>query len=44
MIGVRTKFFAEQNAPLPPGRTTVIVKSLGNPDSLIEVEGIAEID
>ena len=44
MIGVRTKFFAEQNAPLPPGRPTVIVKSLGTPDSLIEVEGIAEID
>ena len=44
MVDVRKRFFAENNAPLPPGRTTVIVKSLGSPDSLIEIEGIAEID
>ncbi len=44
MVEVRKKFFAERNALLPPGRTTVIVKSLGDPDSLIEIEGIAEID
>jgi len=44
MLEVRKKFFTERNAPLPPGRTTVIVKSLGDPDSLIEIDGIAEID
>ncbi len=44
MVEVRKRLFAERNAPLPPGRTTVIVKSLGNPDSLIEMDAIAAID
>ena len=37
---VRKKFFSEP----PPGRSTVVAKSMGRPGSLIEMHGVAVID
>ncbi len=37
---VRKKFFSEP----PPGRSTVVAKSMGQPGSLIEMHGVAVID